>query len=63
MKAQEITFAFAAEAEVYAKVKSDLNLTDEGLLSYVANRLYEGATGDVKVSAGEPAQASFKDEL
>jgi hypothetical protein len=38
LQAQEITFTFAAEARVYARVKADLNLTDEGLLSYVVGR-------------------------
>jgi hypothetical protein len=63
LRAQEIQFAFAAEAQVYAKVKADLNLTDAGLLAYVANRMYEGTTGDVRVAAGEPARLSWKDEL
>lgn len=63
LRAQEIAFAFAAEAQVYAQVKADLNLTDEGLLAYVANRMYEGATGPVKVAAAEPAKLSWKDEL
>ena len=63
LRAQEISYAFATEAKVYAKVKADLNLTDQGLLSYVANRLYEGTSGDVRVAAGEPAASTFKDEL
>jgi len=62
LKAQEIEFAFAAESQIYAKVKTDLNLTDEGLLAYIANRLYEDAP-NVRVSAMEPAHLSFKDEL
>lgn len=63
LRAQEIRFAYAAEAKAYAAVKKDLNLTDEGLLAYVANRLYEGSAGDIRVSAMEPARLSWKDEL
>lgn len=63
LQAQEIEYAFAKEAQVYSKVRADLNLTEEGLLAYITNRVYEGVDGKVKVNAAEPARLSWKDEL
>jgi len=62
IKAQETTFAFNEEARVLVSVRDALNLSTEGVLAYMSNRLYAEASG-LKVSAAEPARLSRKDEL
>lgn len=61
-QAQEATYAFVTEADVIVRVKNSLNLTIDGVLAYMSNRLYEKAT-TLTVSAAEPAKLSRKDEL
>uniref|UniRef100_A0A7S2V6Z9 Band 7 domain-containing protein n=1 Tax=Fibrocapsa japonica TaxID=94617 RepID=A0A7S2V6Z9_9STRA len=62
LKAEEIAFAFQTEANIIVNVKQYLNLTTDGVLSYMANQLYAQAP-NVKVSTAEPAKLSRKDEL
>ena len=62
LKAEEITFSFATEAQVVLRAKDSFNLTTEGILSFMANRLYESVP-NLRVSAGEPAKLSRKEEL
>lgn len=62
LKADEIAFAFSTEAEVILKAKAGLNLTTEGVLAFMSNRLY-ASVPVLKVSAGEPARLSRKAEL
>jgi regulator of protease activity HflC (stomatin/prohibitin superfamily) len=62
LKAEETQFEFETEAAVLSRVKSDLNLTTEGLLAFLSNQLIEIAS-EVTVSAGEPASMSRKDDL
>lgn len=53
---------FQNEAESYSSVRNALNLTAEGLLAYLGNRLVQDAS-DIRVSVTEPAIASYRDEL
>lgn len=62
ISAQEVSFAYETEAGVIVLVKNSLNLTIDGVLAYMSNRLYEKASL-LKVSAAEPARLSRKDEL
>jgi len=62
LRAQEIMYAFETEATIVAKVRADLNLTTEGVLAYLANRLVEKAP-QVVIKGAEPAPFSLKDEL
>lgn len=62
LKAEEITFSFSTEADVIVRAKTGLNLTTEGVLAFMANRLY-ASVPNLRVSAGEPAKLSRKDEL
>ena len=62
LKAEETLFAFEQEASSIVKAKSSLNLTTEGVLAYTENMLI-AQTKRLKVSAGEPAKLSRKDEL
>ena len=62
LKAQEITFAFEREALVLLEAKNTLNLTSNGILSFMANQLY-ASVPNLMVVAGEPAKLSRKDEL
>ena len=62
LEAEETIFSFEKETETLVGVKESLGLTTEGLLSYAANQLLEEASG-VRVSAGEPARLSRRDEL
>jgi regulator of protease activity HflC (stomatin/prohibitin superfamily) len=62
LKAEETTFAFQTEAETILRVKSSLNLTTEGILAFMANQLV-AQVPDLKVTAGEPAKLSRKEEL
>ena len=62
LKAEETLFAFEQEASSIVKAKSSLNLTTEGVLAYTENMLI-AQTKRLRVSAGEPAKLSRKDEL
>mmetsp|Transcript_12766 Transcript_12766/g.37116 ORF Transcript_12766/g.37116 Transcript_12766/m.37116 type:complete len:385 (+) Transcript_12766:132-1286(+) len=62
LKASETTFSFAKEAETLASVKQSLNLTTDGVLAYVTNTMLENVSS-LRVTAGEPATMSRKDEL
>merc|ERR1712013_967009 len=61
-KAEETLYSFQKEAEALIEVKDKLNLTTEGVLAHLANRLPSEAS-NLKVTAGEPARFSRKDEL
>ena len=62
LKANETIFSYEKEAETLVRVKESLNLTTDGVLSYMANKLYARAP-HLKVSAAEPALLSRKEEL
>jgi len=62
LQADGIKVDFETEADVYRQVKESLNLTTEGLLSYLGSRLVE-ETGQLDLSLTEPAKASYRDEL
>jgi len=62
LKAEETLFAFQTEANVIVSAKETYNLTTDGVLAFMANRLY-AEVPNLKVFAGEPARLSRKDEL
>lgn len=62
LKAEEILYSFQKEAEALVEVKNRLNLTTEGVLAYLSNKLLEEAD-HLTVTTGEPAKLSRKDEL
>lgn len=62
LKAEETLHAFQNEADVLVSAKDSYNLTTDGVLAFMANRLY-AEVPKLKVSAGEPARLSRKDEL
>jgi regulator of protease activity HflC (stomatin/prohibitin superfamily) len=62
LKAQETLFALETQAKTIVNVKESLNLTSAGVLAYMQNELIAKAQ-NLKVSAGEPAELSRKDEL
>ena len=62
LKAEEILFAFEREAETLVRVKTNLNLTVEGVLGFLANNML-ATVPNLKVSANEPASFSQKTEL
>ncbi|KAL7537554.1 hypothetical protein ACHAXR_010242 [Thalassiosira sp. AJA248-18] len=62
LKAEETLYSFEKEAQALVEVKETLNLTSEGVLAYLSNRLLSEAT-NLKVITGEPAKLSRKDEL
>jgi hypothetical protein len=62
LQAEETTFAFVTEAEVLVGAKASFNLTTEGVLAYVSNRLY-AQVPRLTVTSSEPARLSRKDEL
>lgn len=62
LQAEETAFAFETEATVLVGVKQSLGLTVSGMLSFMANQLY-ASVPNLRVSAGEPARISRKDEL
>jgi len=62
LRAQEITFSYETEANVLQQVKEDLGLTTQGVLAYMANRLY-AETPSLKVTASEPAKLGRQSEL
>jgi len=63
LRAQEISYTFDTEAQILSNVKAQLNLTTQGLLAYIANRLIESEKTSVKLQATEPASLSVRDEL
>eukprot|EP00545_Synedropsis_sp_CCMP1620_P012084 CAMPEP_0119004782 /NCGR_PEP_ID=MMETSP1176-20130426/1340_1 /TAXON_ID=265551 /ORGANISM="Synedropsis recta cf, Strain CCMP1620" /LENGTH=346 /DNA_ID=CAMNT_0006956527 /DNA_START=89 /DNA_END=1129 /DNA_ORIENTATION=+ len=63
LKAEETLFAFEREAQTIVRVKTNLNLTVEGVLGFIANNMLANVP-HLKVSAGEPARFSQqKDEF
>lgn len=60
--ADQTLYAFEKEKEVLARVKVDFNLDANGIIAYMTNQLYANAP-NLKVSLGEPARVSRKDEL
>ena len=62
LKANETIYAYETEAGSILSAKTSLNLSTEGVLAYMANQLYARAP-HLKVSAGEPAKLSRKEEL
>jgi len=62
LKAEETLYSFQKEAEALVEVKERLNLTTEGVLAYLSNRLLAEAA-NLRVTTGEPAKLSRKDEL
>ncbi|CAB9500914.1 SPFH domain / Band 7 family [Seminavis robusta] len=62
LQAEEIAFALQTEAQVLVRAKTSLNLTTDGLLAYMTNKLYESIP-NLRVSTGEPAKLSRKEEL
>jgi regulator of protease activity HflC (stomatin/prohibitin superfamily) len=59
LKAEAILYAFENEAETLVRVKEDLNLTVDGILSYLATSVV-ATTAELKVTAQEPATFSQK---
>ncbi len=62
LQAEETLYSFQKEAEAIVQVKRELNLTTEGVLAYLSNRLLAEAN-HLKVTTGEPAKLSRRDEL
>jgi len=62
LKAEETLYSFEKEAEALREVKEKLNLTTEGVLAYLSNRLLAEAD-NLKITMGEPAKLSRRDEL
>jgi len=62
LNAEETKFALEREAQVLVQVKQDFGLTTEGVLAYMSNQLYKSLPA-LKVTTGEPAKISLKDEL
>ena len=62
LKAEETLYSFEKEAEALVEVKNALNLTTEGVLAYLSNKLL-GEVTNLTVSTGEPAKLSRRDEL
>lgn len=62
LKAAETQYAFQNEAETIVRVKTAMNLTTDGVLAFMTNQLVERVP-NLKVTAGEPAKLSRKDEL
>lgn len=60
--ADQTLFAFEKETEVLVRVKNDFALDANGVIAYMTNQLYANAP-KLKVSIGEPARVSRKDEL
>jgi len=62
LKAEETLYSFRKEAEALVEVKEKLDLTTEGVLAYLSNRLLLEAS-TLRVTTGEPAKLSRRDEL
>jgi len=62
LKAEETTFAFEKEAETIVDVRDSLELTTEGVLSYLATSMVSEAQ-NLHVTTGEPAVLSRAGDL
>lgn len=62
LKAEETLYSFEKETETLVDLKTQLNLTSEGVLAYLSTRLLAEAN-NIKVTTGEPARLSQKDDL
>ena len=62
LKADETTFAFSKEAETLVEVKESLDLTTDGVLTYLANTLLS-EVDNLAVTMSEPARLGRVDEL
>lgn len=62
LKAEGTMFSFEKEAETILEVKASLNLTTEGVLAYLYNTLLSEVT-NLRITTGEPAKLSRKEEL
>lgn len=62
LKAEETLYSFQKEAEALVQVRDSLNLTAEGMLAYLSNRLLSEAS-NLTVTTAEPAKLSRRDEL
>ena len=62
LKAEETLYSFQKEGEAIVEVKERLNLTTEGVLAYLQNKMMAEAN-NLKVRTGEPAKLSRKTEL
>ena len=60
--AQHTLFAFEKELQVLSQAKDFLSLSTDGILSYMANKLY-ATTPYLNVRAGVPARISRKNQL
>jgi regulator of protease activity HflC (stomatin/prohibitin superfamily) len=62
LKAEETLYSFQKEAEALVEVRDALNLTAEGMLAYLSNKLLSEAS-NLTVTTAEPAKLSRRDEL
>lgn len=62
LKAEETLYSLQKEAEALVEVKEKLNLTTEGVLAYLSNKLLAEAN-NLTVTTREPAKFSRRDEL
>ena len=62
LKTKETLYSLENEAQVLVEVRQSLNLTTEGVLEYLLNRLLADAD-NLKVTDSEPAKMSQRDEL
>ena len=62
LQAEGILFAYQLEAETIDNVKTSLNLTTNGILAFLGNKLVEEVP-NLRVSAAEPARLSREAEL
>ena len=62
LKAEETLYSYRKEADALVEAKDRLNLTTAGVLVYLSNRLISEVT-ELKVTTGELAKISRKDEL
>lgn len=62
LRAKEIKLEFENEALTIAQSKKALNLTNDGVLAFLSNRLYQKVS-TLTVSASEPASLSRKESL
>lgn len=62
LQAEEILFSFEKEAQALVEVKTALNLSTEGVLAYLSNKLLSEVS-NLDVVTGEPAKLSRKNNL
>lgn len=62
IEAEGISVDFEADTAVYSSLKENLNLTTEGLLSFVASDVI-AATDEPQVRLSEPALTTYREEL